>query len=282
MELKQSVRFEELNGEFVVLDIEAGVVHRIAGETAEALRSESDPMTRRRMIQAAVGLGVAAGVTTLVLPSAAAAASGVAEPEIGSSYYGYAGDSGVTKPTNVLAVGGDSQATVTWTEVSGATGYRVYKRVSGETAYTLAWKGTGGSAVISPLTNDTTYQFVVVTVKNGQVSTESTPPASATPSAPVPGVPTNLGLNYGLVGGFAMWTLSWSQGSGVTPTGYYVEYETNWNSTPGTFSGSATVSGATSLMVSGGTEYVRFRVAAYTATKTSDYSAEYSSDQYWG
>lgn len=69
-------RYEDLNGEIVVLDTSAGVVHRITGESAEAVRAETDPVSRRTLVRAAVALGVAAGVTSLHLPAAAAAASG--------------------------------------------------------------------------------------------------------------------------------------------------------------------------------------------------------------
>ena len=60
---------------------------------------------------------------------------------------------------------GDSQATINWTAVSGASKYSVYYYLNGK--YTLVGTTTGTSAVAKNLTNGTKYGFIVLSCVNG-------------------------------------------------------------------------------------------------------------------
>lgn len=97
-----------------------------------------------------------------------------------SYYYVKPGNSNVTPPaapTGIAAVSGNTQATISWSPVSGATSYNLYMAsVAGVTKSNYATQ-TGGmrhAGVTSPyvhtgLTNDTTYYFVMAAVNaNGE------------------------------------------------------------------------------------------------------------------
>ena len=131
-------------------------------------------------------------------------------------------------PTGVHAVAGDSQITLSWTAVTGATSYNIYwSNSAGVTTSTGQVLYNQPNPVILPAANGTTYYAVITAVNaNG----ESTPSAevSATPSASgsttysVPSAPTGV---YAVAGDGRV-TLSWTQVSGLT---YHLYYST----TPG-------------------------------------------------
>jgi hypothetical protein len=93
-------------------------------------------------------------------------------------------------PTNVTAVAGNGQATVTWTASSGATSYNLYySTVSG------VKKGTGtkiagviSGQVFTDLTNSTTYYFVLTAVNANGESAESVE-VSVKPTGPTKAIP---------------------------------------------------------------------------------------------
>lgn len=88
------------------------------------------------------------------------------------------------KPAGIIASAGDGQVTVSWSAVTGATGYSVYY---GTTAGVTTSTGIKIAVATSPqvvnsLTNATPYYFVVTAVNaNGESSVSSE--KSATPSA---------------------------------------------------------------------------------------------------
>lgn len=243
--------YEELNGEMVVLDAEAGLVHRITGETAEAVRAERDEMTRRRMIRAAVALGVAAGVSSIALPSAAAAASGGGgggSDVIGSSYDGSGADESVSAPW--LGAGGVSAGvstvTVNWSGMGTPTSFRVYMSTDGVN-FTLAYSGSGNmqaqtfggdpgysaGTTIGTLTNGVEYSFFVVAVSSGKVSNRSdivseTPVPSGVPNKPEFG---GMQDSSSIVNGVTTYTVrpswywrGWTGSGGPEPTKYRFKY----------------------------------------------------------
>lgn len=267
------LRYEELNGEIVVLDAGAGVVHRLSGEAAETVRAETDEVSRRRVIGSLIALGVAAGVTTLALPSAAAAASGGGDdPALGSNYSGYAGDPGVSAPTGVSAEPGDASVTVLWDDAPGATGYRVYVRVSGQTIYTLAWKGTGTTATVSPLMNGTTYEFIVVAVQNLLVSAQSASASAAPSDALPPNAPTNLRASIYVSG--EIWLYWDAPVGGPPPASYQVQHRVSGAPT-WTASGTTTATDLLFSSLARSTPY-EFRVRSVLAGKYSPWSSIYS------
>ncbi|MBP2632044.1 MAG: Carbohydrate binding family 6 [Firmicutes bacterium] len=95
-------------------------------------------------------------------------------------------ESGVLKPfiaipTNLTAVAGDSQVTLSWTAVDGATSYNVKRSTtSGGTYTTIASNVTGTSYVDTSVTNGTTYYYVVTAV-NADGESNNSNEASAKP-----------------------------------------------------------------------------------------------------
>lgn len=86
----------------------------------------------------------------------------------GVKYYGaYKSVSTCTKPQNVsftLTAKAESVA-VSWTKLSGVTGYKVYYRENGKTSWTLAKTTTGSSYTLSKLTAGKKYDVTVKAYK---------------------------------------------------------------------------------------------------------------------
>jgi fibronectin type 3 domain-containing protein len=155
-------------------------------------------------------------------------------------------------PTSPSATGGNTSATVNWTDPasnggSPITGYDVYASTTNppSTAGTPSATVSGATATSTPvtgLTNGTPYYFAVTAVNADGQSLPSSPVASATPST-VPGAPTSPSATGGAASATVNWTDPASNG-GSPVTGYDVYASTtNPPSTAGT--PSATVSGAT-------------------------------------
>ena len=84
-------------------------------------------------------------------------------------------------PINLIAVAGDSQVTLSWTAVDGATSYNVKRSTTaGGTYTTIASNVTGTSYVDTSVTNGTTYYYVVTAV-NADGESSNSNEASATP-----------------------------------------------------------------------------------------------------
>ena len=133
-------------------------------------------------------------------------------------------------PTGVTATPGDTQVSVTWTAVAGATSYNVYYGTStGVTAATgTLVENVTSPADVSGLTNGTTYYFIVTAV-NGGGESDASAEVSAVPSAnPAPASPAGLTAtpSDGAV------TLTWD--SVTDATSYNVYYGTSAGVTPAT------------------------------------------------
>jgi fibronectin type 3 domain-containing protein len=108
------------------------------------------------------------------------------------------------KPTGVIVSGGDGQATISWTGVSGATSYNVYYATASgqETSGTgVKISGAVSPQTITGLTNGTTYYFVVTSQNAGGesgVSSEKTVTPAAAPQPP--GTPTGVVVTSPAVG----------------------------------------------------------------------------------
>ncbi|TMV49338.1 hypothetical protein FE783_12545 [Paenibacillus mesophilus] len=89
-----------------------------------------------------------------------------------------------TQPQNLVAIAGPSQVALSWSAVSGATGYNVKRFTTAGGPYsTIASSVTGTTYTDTSVTNGTTYYYVVTAVNAGGESGNSNE-ASATPQAP--------------------------------------------------------------------------------------------------
>ncbi len=132
-------------------------------------------------------------------------------------------------PSNMDAIQGNAQATISWGSVSNATSYNLYwSKTPGVTPA----NGTKIENVASPytqtgLTNGTTYYYIVTAVNSYGESPASsevfaTPSATGLPPAPPTGlkaVPgnTQVTISWSPVYNATSYNLYWSNTSGVTP-----------------------------------------------------------------
>ncbi|WP_128895707.1 Kelch repeat-containing protein [Longirhabdus pacifica] len=95
----------------------------------------------------------------------------------------YTPGSDVDAPLNLTATGGDAKVMLNWNEVTDADTYNVYRSLTSGGPYTsVATNVYGTSYVDSPLTNGTTYYYVVTAVNENGESAYSNE-ASATPQS---------------------------------------------------------------------------------------------------
>jgi len=87
-------------------------------------------------------------------------------------------------PTGLVATGGDTTASLTWTAVSGATSYHVKRSATSGSGYVQVAAPTAAIFADSGLTNGTTY-FYVVSALNSAGESGNSSQANATPAATV-------------------------------------------------------------------------------------------------
>lgn len=172
------------------------------------------------------------GQFTSVLSSPVAATFSDTAPEEGvSTYYAVeavsadgiasvktasvSGYKGVTKPANVQAASGKSytKISVSWTAVTGASSYNIYRSVNGGAYSTTALTSTANSYVDTDVVSGATYTYKVSAVKNGKdsgVSDESNAGSVLASSAS-----RTVTLN---------WTANREKAVNRTGGGYVVEY----------------------------------------------------------
>ena len=172
------------------------------------------------------------------------------------------------KPSGVQVTGGDTQATVSWSPVAGASSYNVYYGTSaGVTAATgTKVASSTASQVITGLLDGTTYFFVVTAVNAGGESIVSNEVNTTLITAPPSGITTSTGDTQV--------TINWNQVTGASS--YNVYYGTVAGVTAAT--GTKVPSSTTTQVVTGltdGTKYF-FVVTAVDAGGESALSSEYS------
>jgi fibronectin type 3 domain-containing protein len=112
-----------------------------------------------------------------------------------------------TAPTGLTAAAGNAQVTLSWTPVSGATGYIVQRAPTSNGAYATIASPTTTSYTDTGLTNGTSYYYVVSAVNAGGMSANYSTEVSATPMTP-PATPMGLTVTTGDTQATLSWTAS--------------------------------------------------------------------------
>ena len=108
-------------------------------------------------------------------------------------------------PTGVTATASSGQVVVSWTAVTGATGYSVYR------GGVLVGSPTVATFTDTGLTNGTAYTYTI-TANNTGGSSAASAGVSATPQVAAPGIPTGLTATAGV----GQVTVSWTAVTGAT------------------------------------------------------------------
>jgi subtilisin family serine protease len=121
-------------------------------------------------------------------------------------------------PTGLTAVGGSGLVNLSWTAVTGATGYTVKRSTTSGGPYTTLANNASTTFTDAAVANGTKYYYVVAAVTANGTSANSAE-ASATPQAPVTvSAPTgvNASAAQAIVAGTANVTVRWAAVSGAT------------------------------------------------------------------
>jgi fibronectin type 3 domain-containing protein len=124
-------------------------------------------------------------------------------------------------PSGLTATAGNAQVMLSWTASNGATSYNVKRSTTNGSGYQTISSPTTSSFIDKPLTNGTTYYYVVTAVNSSGESGNSAQ-ASATPAAAPqpPAAPTGLTATAGN----AQVGLTWTASAGTTS--YHVKRST--------------------------------------------------------
>ncbi len=174
------------------------------------------------------------------------------------------------KPTGVQAAAGNSQATVSWSAVTGATSYTIYYGTTAGVTTSSITKAAGATSpqVITGLTNGTPYYFVVTALNAAGESVVSSQ-VSTTPVPPAPAKPSGIGASAG----DGQVTVSWTV---VAATTYNIYYSTTAGVTTATGTKVANVTSPYVVTpLTNGTPYY-FVVTAVNAGGESGISSEKS------
>lgn len=163
-------------------------------------------------------------------------------------------------PTLSTATAGNAQVALTWTTVSGATGYKIKYGTSTGTYTTTVDVAAVTSYSVTGLGNGTLYYFAVVAYNGSGDSANSnelsaTPQSGSTPNAPV--------FNS-LVGTSTQLTASWS--TVPNATGYKVKYGT----VTGTYTTTLTVGNVTTYNITALTNGTRYFVVIVPYNASGD------------
>jgi uncharacterized repeat protein (TIGR03803 family) len=111
-------------------------------------------------------------------------------------------------PLNLVAAAGDTQVSLTWTSLVGATGYNVKRALNSGGPYSTIGSPTGASYIDTGLTNGTTYYYVVT----GATTAGETNISNQAEATPTSAGPTNLTATSGN----SVANLTWDPVTGAT------------------------------------------------------------------
>jgi len=163
-------------------------------------------------------------------------------------------------PAGFSATAGDARATVTWTAISGATSYNIYRSTSQGSQGSKIGSSSTASYTDATAANGTTYYYAVTALNaagEGAVSAQSSG-ITPTPAATVPAAPTGVNASAGN----ALVTVSWTAANGATS---YNVYRSTAQGTQGARIGIATTQPYADSTVVNGTTYYYEVTAANSA-----------------
>jgi len=169
-------------------------------------------------------------------------------------------------PTNVTATANsESSITVSWSSVTGATGYHVYRSTTATGTYDSVGTSTTTSYTNTSLSENTTYYYKVASYNSGGTGNQSSYASAATPPNP-PDTPTGVTATANSESSI---TVSWEPITSAGATRYYIYRSTTADGTytqiDYTFFNSTSY---TNTSLSSGTTYY-YKVAAYNGGWTS-------------
>lgn len=111
-------------------------------------------------------------------------------------------------PTGVNAVAGNGQVSVSWTAVTGATSYNVYRSTSAAAQGANVGSSAGTGYDDATAVNGTTYYYQVTAVNAAGEGAASTQSSGATPAAPLtaPAAPASVNATDGVAEVTVSWT----------------------------------------------------------------------------
>ena len=170
------------------------------------------------------------GLTNGTLYYFVVTASNAADGESGASSEASATpqSTAVATPGNLTLTAGNAQVTASWTAMTGASGYTLYRSTSPITSLTsgvTSVEVAGASHTVTGLTNGTRYYFVVVSKYTGGSSAASSQ-ESATPQIPAP-----TGLR--LIPGNRQVTVNWTAVTNASGYNLYYSRSPDVNSRSG-------------------------------------------------
>jgi DNA-binding beta-propeller fold protein YncE len=182
-------------------------------------------------------------------------------------------------PAELAATPGNGQIALSWTAPTDnggkpVTDYQIQYKPTSEDAWTTYADGvsTNTNGVVTGLVDGTSYDFRVNAVNSIGPGTNSDA-VSATPTAVVPGVPTEIGVGGGNKQVVLSWTAPTDNG-GAAITNYRIQYKlendsswTNFNHQPTNETG-ITVTGLNN------DEIYKFRIQAINSVGAGEYSDE--------
>jgi autotransporter-associated beta strand protein len=177
--------------------------------------------------------------------------------------------SGPSPPSSLVATPGNTQVTLTWPAVSGATGYLVQRSTVNLGPYSVIGTSVGPSWSDTGLTNGTPYYYVVASVSTTSGTGVNSVQATATPSASFPLAPLNLTATPA-TGQIA---LAWNSSAGATS--YEVMRSTGSGGPYATIATGVTTTSSADSGVLGGLTYY-YVVSASNANGTGAWSNQAS------
>jgi len=96
----------------------------------------------------------------------------------------------ILAPSNVFALQGNGQNTITWNDVAGATSYSIFWSIN-DAELINKFENVTSSYIHNNLTNGVTYNYLVI-ASNEFFTSDASQMVSAIPMPPVPGTPVDL------------------------------------------------------------------------------------------